>query len=320
MNKPGFDKKACAVLFLLMICLSSCTPKRSENTIINLSFTPWIGFYPFHFAVEKNIPERFGVELRVLETLSVQDFRRTNIKEHVDAFACSMMELTRTNSILDDPVEIVSFLDYSNGADVIIARKDIDSLKSLRDRVVGFDWRSLGHYFLNLALEFEGVNEANYTHRQVEQIVAADYFAQNTLDAYVTYPPISTRLLEDDNLHVIFDSSKIPYHIMDVLAVKKGDEVKRKALFDIWADVNEYIERNPQEYTQFVAKQIDQSVDIAAREMKLIVLINAEMQANVKHENVVQLAVESCGILGNEAPECVQDLEKLFLNKQPISP
>ena len=84
----------------LLLMLTACGWQSDQKTIINMSFTPWIGYYPFYFAIEKQIPEKYNADLRVLETLSVQDFRRANIKEHVDAFASSLMELTRTNSIL----------------------------------------------------------------------------------------------------------------------------------------------------------------------------------------------------------------------------
>lgn len=302
----------------VLIGLSSCTTEHSEKTIINLSFTPWIGFYPFHFAIEKRIPDKYGVQLRVLETLSVQDFRRVNIKEHVDAFACSLMELTRTNDILEEQVEIISFLDYSNGADVIIADKSIASIRELEGKVVGFDWRSLGHYFFILALQHEGLDEKNYTHRQVERVVAADNLASQTLDAYITYPPISNQLLSNQDLHVIFDSEKIPFQIMDVLAMKKGNIIKKLALRNIWNEVTSYIEQNPEEYHDFVANQMGGDVKLAEQELSRIVMINADMQANVSYDDIQKLAISGCGILGTESAMCLDDLKKLYFNNTPI--
>lgn len=305
-------------LVAAVLALSSCTGKRREQTVINLSFTPWVGYYPFHFAIEKNIPQRYDVELRVLETLTVQDFRRTNIKEHVDAFASSMMELIRTNSILEQRVEIIQFLDYSNGADVILARKSISSLAELEGKVVGFDWRSLGHYFLHLALAHENLPDDIYTHLQVEQVAAAEHFEQNKLDAYVTYPPISSRLLQDEELHVVFDSSKIPYQIMDVLAMKKGDTFKRRALKNIWRDVTVYIEENSQEYEEFVAGQMGISPAEASQEIAQVVTINSMAQENINVYDVFRLAMNGCAILGDESERCVNDLQKLYFNNRPV--
>lgn len=283
-----------------------------------MSFTPWVGYYPFYFAIEKQIPEKYNADLRVLETLTVQDFRRANVKEHVDAFASSLMELTRSNSILQQPIEIIAFLDYSNCADVIVASKDIANMQELQGKVVGFDWRSLGHYFLQKASQFENLESDSYQHRQVEQVVAHEYFNEGTLDAYITYPPISTQLLKDENLHVIFDSSKIPFQIMDVLAMKKGDVNKREILFDIWKDTTNYIKQHPEEYAEFLAKLMNSSTGKVKEELAQLIMIDADMQSQVSREDLVELMLDGCKILGEESDACKNQLRKIHFINRPI--
>lgn len=306
------------LLIMVILPLHSCSWLRPDKTVINLSFTPWVGYYPFYFAIEKQIPEKYNAELRVLETLSIQDFRRVNIKEHVDAFACSLMELTRTNGILEGDVDIVAFLDYSNGADVIVARKGISSMSDLQGKVVGFDWRSLGHYFLHRAMQFEELEKTEYIHRQVEQVVAKQYFDEGSLDAYVTYPPISTNLLHDENLQVIFDSSKIPYEIIDVLAMKKGDDVKKKILSDIWGDISDYINHNPEEYVAFVANLMNSEPQNIRKELQQVVMIDNKMQSNVDKDEFLKLMQNGCIILGEESATCLNLLHKIHFNNAPI--
>lgn len=301
-----------------MLLVQSCDLQNSSKTVINLSFIPWIGNYPFYFAIEKQIPEKYGAELRLLETYSVQDFRRTNIKEHVDAFSSSLMELTMTNEILDEDLEIVALLDFSNGVDVIIANKDILSLGNLKGKVVGFDWRSLGHYFFNLALKAQGIEQQTYTHRKVDQNAAPELFSESALDVYVSYPPVSNALLKDENLHIIFDSSMVPYQILDVLAMKKGDQIKKQVLLQIWYDTAEYIKNNRNEYISFVANITDTDVNQVTKELDQLVIIDQAMQSDVGRQDILDLMRVSCEILGQESDSCIRSLQKIHFNNSPI--
>lgn len=305
-------------VLLLCIALCGCDFYQKDKTVINLSFTPWVGYFPFYFAIEKNIPDKYGADLRIQETLTVQDFRRTNIKAHVDAFACSLMELTRTNSLLKENLELVSYLDYSNGADVIIAHKDIHNMSELEGHIVGFDWRSLGHFFFLQALKFEGLEDTGFIHRQVGQVAAMEYFDEGTLEGYVTYPPISTELLKNDNLHVIFDSSSIPYQLMDVLVIKEGHPDKRDILRYIWRDVMIHIKDNPSEFAEFVARLTDTTRQAVSDELRFVEFISAKQQTSVQTEDVVKLLKSSCEILSEERHSCLADLRKLFWQGEPL--
>jgi NitT/TauT family transport system substrate-binding protein len=149
-------------------------------------------------------------------------------------------------------------------------------------------------------------------------VVAHEYFNEGTLDAYITYPPISTQLLKDENLHVIFDSSKIPFQIMDVLAMKKGDVNKREILFDIWKDTTNYIKQHPEEYAEFLAKLMNSSTGKVKEELAQLIMIDADMQSQVSREDLVELMLDGCKILGEESDACKNQLRKIHFINRPI--
>lgn len=321
-NRTGCLEVTRRMGFLLgtvILFLHSCGLENSSKTVINLSFIPWMGNYPFYFAIEKKIPEKYGAELRLLETYSAEDFRRVNIKEHVDAFSSSLMELTMTNEILDEDLEIVTVLDYSNGVDVIIARNGISSLQDLDGKVVGFDWRSLGHYFFKIALRAENIEEETYIHRSVDQNSAFEFFNDGMLDVYVSYPPVSNSLLKDESLNVIFDSSMVPYQIIDVLAMKKGNQSKYQILRQIWYDTTYYIKNNRAEYISFVAQLMDIDVSQVSEELDEIVIIDADMQSDIDRQELLNLMRLSCEILGQESESCINSLQKIHFKNMPFT-
>lgn len=308
---------------LIITCMiwmtGGCSSPDSGKMQINLSFTPWMGYYPFYYAIETGVTDKHNVKLRILETLTVQDFRRANIKEHVDAFACSLVELTRTNTLLDEPVDIVSLLDYSNGADVIIAHKSFATFDELQGKRIGFDWRALGHFVLLKAVQNSNWTEFDFVHNPVEQVSAEEAFEEGRLDAYITYPPISNRLLENDELHIVFDSTQIPFEILDVLAIKANRTDKHQKLQIIWNETLDIIEQDPEKYMAFVAAMSGLSLQEVQREMANVALINENSATQVSPQRFSELLEQSCSLLGESASQCTQGLKKIRRNGVPAT-
>ncbi len=295
--------------------LQSCSGLRPDKTVISLSLTPWVGYYPLYYAIEKQVPGQFAVDLRIVETLVVQDFRRASLKDHIDGIVCSNMELSQINMVLQEPLRYVLATDYSNGADVIVARKEIPDLKALQGRPVGFEWHALGHYIMNAAYRQADIKKPVIVHQNIEQIAAEEAFADGVVDAYVTYPPISTRLLKDPGLHQIFDSSAIPYYVSDVIALKhdRGPE-KAELLKQIWFSTLDLIESEPQEYLEFVAKQLHVDVGAAKEALSQIQLIGRGDQEAFKQTGLLKYLQIACAVSKDKEQDCLAALDKLYID------
>lgn len=308
------------ILSGLCIALSACFHHSSNNSkVITISITPWPGYYPLYFAIEKNIPKELGAELRVIETLTLEDFSRANIKDHVDGFSLTGMELVRANSLIDENIHFAVFMDYSNGADVIIAQKNITELSQLAGKTVGYEYATLGHLFLQLAHEQSGISQPTYESVNVDQLQAQERFANGTLDAFVTFPPVSTELLQNPDLHIIYDSSVIPYQIVDFLMLKESRLEKIPVLQDIWYQTLDYIEKNPEEYLQFLAELMNISMEEAKQEVSGLELLNKSHQSRVKATDVLRLMRLACTLYKNDVPDCPQKLSKLLLNDKSLT-
>ncbi|UAA40221.1 ABC transporter substrate-binding protein [Paraneptunicella aestuarii] len=304
---------------LLSGALLGCSERPQLNKIV-LATTPWIGYYPLYFAEQIGLDEELGIDLRLIENLSIADFRRTVVKNHIDGFASSMSEVTQINQILEQPMDLVLFPDYSNGGDVIVANKQIESLADLQGQPVGFEWQALSHYVVQIAFDSVGISQPKVEHVEAEQVNAESMLSSGAIQAYVTYPPISTQLLKSENVHVIFNSSSTPYKIIDVIMLKGDrDPVLKKDLRRLWEAVMKKINNNPEPFLAFIAEQLGVDVELAKKEISGVEFLDWRQQAHLHEEpeKVKKLLKLACEITPATALRCLKDLDLIhFVDPQ----
>ena len=71
-----------------------------------------------------------------------KDIHLNYIKNKTDASLSTIYEAILSASA-GTPVKIVSLLDYTNGADVLIAQQKVNSLNKLKDKKVGVEYGSI---------------------------------------------------------------------------------------------------------------------------------------------------------------------------------
>lgn len=309
------------VSIAVIVCslLSSCFDTKRTRTVISMSMTPWVGFYPLYYAVARGIPERFNADVNIVETMSVQDFRRANLKSHVDGFVSSNMELAQSNMLIAEPLVYVLAADYSNGADVIIATSDIKTMEDLNGKRIGFEWDALGHYFVEAAFSSVEIHNPDYTFVNIEQVSAGESFAKGELAAYATYPPISTQLIEDyEGLHAVFDSSVIPYLVSDIMVLKESRKDKADILKQIWWASIDLIEQDPEAYAEFVAMQINTDVETAKQELSGVRLIPKDRQKWFVKGDLINTFNLACAVNPTNMKPCIDAFDKLYIDGKSV--
>lgn len=303
---------------LIMSFLQACQPKP-EKTKLTVVMSPWLGYYPLHYGVEQGIDAELNVKLRVVETMSASDLRRAYIKNHVDGFAISLTELNQAGGLIPERLHIALFTDYSYGADVIVAHRSVANIEDLTDAPVGFELHGLGHYVVNLAFAIQQ-KSPKVKHVQVNQIDAERRLKEGSIKAYVTYPPVSTKLLQNPQLHSIFDSRSTPFKIIDVLVMK--DHVspeKRQLLQQFWQSTLERIAEDPDAYLAFVAEQVGTDIEAAKKEMQGVVILDGPQQQTLENNPalITDLLKLSCGI--SQAPQqCAANTQRYYFRGRSL--
>jgi NitT/TauT family transport system substrate-binding protein len=130
----------------------------------------------------------------------------------------SFSTLDEALGLIQDGVDlrVLMVMDVSNGADVVMVRPGIVSLRGKR---VGAENTAVGAIMLDAALEASGVSLKDI------RIIAAtidehlNFYKSGKVDALVTFEPVRSELLKQ-GAHILFDSSQIPGRILDVMIVR----------------------------------------------------------------------------------------------------
>ncbi|MDP2307933.1 MAG: ABC transporter substrate-binding protein [Pseudomonadota bacterium] len=156
--------------------------------------------------------------VRIIDYASASQELRAFRNAVLDVSSCTLDEALLL--ALDVPdLRVIQVLDLSFGADVILVHPEIPSLEALRGLRVGYEATALGAYVLGRGLELAGLTPKDVTpiHLQVDEHERA--FLERRVDAVVTYEPVRSRLLAA-GARVVFDSTRIPGEIVDVLVAR----------------------------------------------------------------------------------------------------
>ncbi len=242
------------MVLALSLATAGCT--QPEPAPLRIGSVVWPGFEPLFVA--RNLGYLDSNEVRLVEYTSATQILSAYSNGTIDAGCLTLDEAILLAQEVPD-VRVVLVFDISNGADVIMAKPEITSLKELKFHRVGAETTALGAYVLARALQIAGLT------RQQVMIVPMDAsehesgFKQGRVDAVVTYEPTRTKL-RNYGARQIFDSTQIPGEIVDVLVVRKSyldanPEVVKRLLRD-WYRALEYFKDKPQDAARIAARRV----------------------------------------------------------------
>lgn len=140
-------------------------------------------------------------------------------KRVADAAVVSLDELLRLEAGGAQP-QIVLVLGMSRGADAILARQGLNSVKELRGKRVGVEVRSSGEYLLACALQLHGMTLKDVEVVPLNLAETETAYAERGLAAVVTTDPWRARLLGRGAV-VLHDSSAMGLEMSRVLIVRR---------------------------------------------------------------------------------------------------
>ncbi len=288
-------------LFPALLLLNSCSQVREEP--IKIAINPWPGYEYLYLAHEKGFFDQVGLNIRLVPLSSLSDAQRAYMLGRVDGLTSTLIEVVQSQILSDRPLKIILLTDFSNGGDVIIANSDIKEVADLKGRRIGAELSSLGLYMLHRALETSGLNLDDVELLNIEQSGGATAMQNKTIDAYVTYPPVSIELLATEANHTIFTSAKIPFEIIDTISI--SDEVLTKnpevviKLRKAWDMALKFASENPQIANELMAKRERISTEDFSAALNGISVLRVEEQQEFfqSPEKLQNRAIDVCKIL-----------------------
>lgn len=206
------------ICLAVVLCWSGCAESRSDQAELRLGINPWPGYEFLFLAQELGYFEEEDVRLRLVEYSSLGDVRRAFERGQLDGMAATAIELLDVWQVSDRRPQIVLVPDFSDGSDVIMAKSPIHNVADLRGKRIGAEVASLGIFLLARALDQAGMTLDDVQVIPMDQGAMQEALTDGTVDAVVSYPPISVALGEVPDLQVVFSSKDIPGEIIDIVA------------------------------------------------------------------------------------------------------
>lgn len=204
-------------LSTLLGTTSGCFEHSHEP--LRIGINAWPGYEFLYLAQVKGFYREEGLDIKLLEFSSLSDARRAYERGQIDGLGTSVIDVLQARDSSTRSPQIVQVIDYSDGADMILARPDIPDIYALRGRSIAVEIGSLGVYVLARGLELHDLSLSDVNLVSMDQISMEEAISKGTIDAIVSYPPTSIKLLRDATAKRLFASSEIAGEVFDVIAV-----------------------------------------------------------------------------------------------------
>ena len=206
------------IALLLVLALVGACEKPSEPIAkpLLVGTNAWPGYMPGYIARDKGLYGNDLIQMQQYESALnvIEDFRKNKIQ--VAALSIDEALGLSQNGI---PIKIILVTSISEGADVIIAKPGIASIKDLAGRRVGLEDSGLGYFMLARALEINGMAQDSIRRVTIIADESVDAYKYDRVDAVVTFEPYRGQLLALGGVE-IFNSCAIPNEIIDVLVIR----------------------------------------------------------------------------------------------------
>lgn len=203
-----------------------------------VAWSHYTGWEPWGYAADNGIikkwADKYGIEIEV--TLINDYIESINLYTagQFDAVTITNMDALTIPAVggIDSTAIIIG--DFSNGNDGLVAKKAA-SIKALKEKQIRLVMLSVSHYMLSRALEMNGMSEKDIKLVNTSDADIASIFISEKDGAAVTWNPPLQQARNAKGAKLLFDSSKIPGEIIDMMLVKtKASDKLKKALAGAW--------------------------------------------------------------------------------------
>ena len=253
-----FIKLLIHIAFLVAAaCLAGCQPPNEPLRIVS---SPWPGYEPFYLARDLGYLDKASVRLNELPTANITLEAFSNGSAEI---ATITLDETLTLLAQGKKLRVLMVIDVSNGADAVMAKPSIRSLPELKGKRIAMENIPLGVYMLNRLLDAAKLKAEDVTVVPMPEDQHEKAYLQGKIDAAITMEPNKTRLAHA-GAHVLFDSSRIPNEIFDLLVAREDvyqarrDELCR--LTQQWFRTLDYVQANQQDAFTRMGKRLGMDV------------------------------------------------------------
>jgi NitT/TauT family transport system substrate-binding protein len=238
-------RRLLGIAALSLVSLSSTASFAAGRTDFKVCWTIYAGWMPWGEAKTQGIvskwAKKYGINVDVVQLNDYVESINQYTAGKFDGCAMTNMDaltIPATGGV-DSTALIVS--DYSNGNDGVLIKGRDKKLADLKGQSINLVEFSVSHYLLARALESAGLSERDLKVVNTSDADISAAFATPTVQQAVTWNPMLADLKAQPNVTEVFDSSKIPGEIMDMMVVNtktlQDNPALGKALTGAWFEM-----------------------------------------------------------------------------------
>ena len=230
-----------SILLCTLLCFAH-TATAAEKKEFKVAWSIYVGWMPWDYAAQSGIlkkwADKYGIKI---ELTQINDYVESINQYTAGAFdGCVMTNMDMLTIPSAGGVDSTALIvgDFSNGNDGVVIKGKGKKLADIKGLPINLVELSVSHYLLARGLESVGLKERDIkvVNTSDADIVAA--YSAGTTKATVTWKPQLSEILAAPDAQLVFDSSKIPGEILDLMVVNsatlKDNPKFAKALVGAW--------------------------------------------------------------------------------------
>jgi NitT/TauT family transport system substrate-binding protein len=230
---------------LCLAALWGLPASAAQKTSFNVCWTIYAGWAPWDYVQAKGIvakwAKKYGIAIQVTQ---LNDYVESLNQYTAGKFdGCTMTNMDALTVPAAGGVDSTALIagSYSNGNDGIVLKGAGKTLKDIKGENVHLVQFSVSHYLLARGLDTVGLRERDIKVVNTSDADIVGAFATPKAQAVVTWNPQLSVVAATPNSSKVFDSSKVPGEIIDLLVVNtatlKDNPALGKALTGAWYEV-----------------------------------------------------------------------------------
>ncbi len=236
--------------FSLALALAACGKGGPQNDMgasggrrseFLIGWSIYTGFMPWYYADKAGIVEKwakkYGITINLIQVNDYIESINQYTAGKLDGVLATTMDALTIPAAGGRDTSVVVIGDYSNGNDGIVL-KNGRSVRDLAGRTINLVELSVSHYLLARALEEAGMKLTDVRTVNTGDADMISAFATPEVTAVAAWNPQLAYIRKEPGAVEVFDSSKIPNEILDVMNVStdvlRANPDLGKALAGIW--------------------------------------------------------------------------------------
>jgi len=224
----------------------------AERNNFNVAWSIYVGWMPWDYAdrsgILKKWADKYGIKIKLTQVNEYVESINQYTAGTFDACVMTNMDMLTIPAAggVDSTALIVG--DFSNGNDGVVLKGKGKTLGDIKGQKVNLVELSVSHYLLARALSSGGMRERDLKIVNTSDADIVGAFSAPATTAVVTWKPQLSAVLSQPNVQLVFDSSKIPGEILDLMVVKtdvlSANPKLGKALAGAWYETLAVMFRN----------------------------------------------------------------------------